>query len=194
MVGLIMGIQTRAMIFFDGMCGMGGMSVGFRRQGFDCIGLDKVDAGYPYTLLLEDIQEFDGNEWKGKVDVAHFSPPCQDFSQFSKSSMVIKVRGPPDPERGMKLVREAVRVLKEMEPRFWTIENVKGARKHFYPLLGWPVFHNGPWNLWGKFPKFMLADSKPLQKTRLGKVTGSWLDDQNRSDPLASWKRARIPW
>ncbi len=178
---------------FDGFCGLGGMSVGFRRQGFDCIGLDIVDVGYPYSLILEDARDFDGKEWLGKVDYAHFSPPCQDFSQLSKSSMVIKLRGPPNPERGMILVRHAKRIIDEMEPRYWSIENVAGARKHFYPLLGWPIFKSGPWNMWGRFPSVMLPSSNPLQKTRLGKITASWLDDQNRFDPLASWKRARIP-
>ena len=31
----------------DLFCGMGGWSVGFHREGFDCLGVDIIEAGFP---------------------------------------------------------------------------------------------------------------------------------------------------
>lgn len=42
----------------------------------------------------------------------------------------------------------ALRAVTELRPRFWVIENVRGA----IPFLGIPVQKIGPWCLWGYFP------------------------------------------
>jgi tRNA/tmRNA/rRNA uracil-C5-methylase (TrmA/RlmC/RlmD family) len=42
----------------DLFCGMGGWSIGFHREGYRCVGVDIVDVGYPYELVLSDVCDF----------------------------------------------------------------------------------------------------------------------------------------
>tara|TARA_R110002126_G_scaffold57727_1_gene152935 strand:+ start:146 stop:685 length:540 start_codon:yes stop_codon:yes gene_type:complete len=65
-----------------------------------------------------DICEMDGKQYKGKVDVIHMSPPCQAFSIAGKR------KGMQDP-RG-QLTWEAFRILKEVMPEYFSLENVAG--------------------------------------------------------------------
>jgi hypothetical protein len=176
----------------DLFCGMGGWSIGFHREGFDCVGLDIVDVGYPYEFIQEDIRDFHPNG--DRFDVVTASPPCVEFSNLTKgiAAMPNPKRGPPDPEKGLILVREVRRLLDEINPQYWIVENVEGARKHFYPIFGKPSFVNKPWFLWGNFPKFMMPYSNRLYKTT-DSSDKSILNQRNRFDPLASWKRSRIP-
>ena len=172
---------------------MGGWSIGFHREGFECIGVDIVDVGYPYDFIQADVKGFkvDG---LGPCDVVVGSPPCTEFSNLTKgiAKMPNPKRGPPDPEKGMVLVRECRRLIEDSNPRFWIVENVEGARKHFYPVFGKPSFVNKPWFLWGNFPKFLMPFSNRLYKTT-DSSDKSILNQRNRFDPLASWKRSRIP-
>jgi hypothetical protein len=41
-----------------------------------------------------------------------------------------------------------------LQPKYFVIENVKGAIKHFEPLLGAPNQINEAYVLWGRFPGF----------------------------------------
>ena len=173
----------------DLFCGMGGWSIGFHREGFTCYGLDEVDVGYPYELWQTPIEELRGGEYRDMgFDVVVASPPCIEFSQLNYHPNIIKNRGPPNIEKGLSLVKEAKRVIDLVEPRYWCIENVRGALKHFYPILGKPACRYGPWQLWGNFPASLIPDG-----IRKWEGTGSWLNRSARHDPLASWKRAKIP-
>lgn len=165
---------------------MGGWSVGFHREGFDCTGIDIVDVGYPYIFVQRDIRELKPNG--ERFDVITASPPCTEFSQLNYHPNVIKNRGPPNIEKGLELVKEAKRVIDATQPRYWLIENVRGALKHFYPILGSPKCKYGPWQLWGNFPSGFIQTG-----IRKWEGTGSWLNRSARHDPLASWKRAKIP-
>src|SRR6266487_1830779 len=100
------------MKLLDLFCGMGGWSVGFYRQGFECYGVDNVDVGYPYELLRMDIRDYKG-EHPGFYDVIVASPPCNEFSRLRLANKVT----PPNPEKGMELVREAKRIIEELKPR-----------------------------------------------------------------------------
>lgn len=64
-----------------------------------------------------------------------------------------------NPEEGMFLVNECLRIIKEADPVFWVIENpAKGVLKEY---LGNPIYQYEPWwygspwtkrtALWGKF-------------------------------------------
>jgi len=64
----------------DLFCGMGGFSIGFHREGFECYGLDNVDVGYPYELIKQDIRDYQPNGERFDVVVA--SPPCNEFSRL----------------------------------------------------------------------------------------------------------------
>jgi len=173
----------------DLFCGMGGWSIGFHREGFDCYGLDISDVGYPYEFWHTPIEELRGGEYRDMgFDVIVASPPCTEFSYLRNLD---KTRRPANPEKGMTLVKEAKRVIELVQPRFWVIENVAGARKHFYPLLGSPVAKIAPFYLWGNFPKFMLSSSNRI--THKVKARPQGLPEGPRWSPVEGWLRARIP-
>ena len=80
------------------------------------------------------------------------NPVCTEFSTARNG----KAR---DPEKGMFLVKECLRIIEEAQPVFWVIENpAKGALKQY---LGQPTYEYDPWwygspwtkrtALWGKF-------------------------------------------
>lgn len=66
----------------------------------------------------KDIADMDGKQYKGQIDILHMSPPCQAFSIAGKR------KGMKDP-RG-KLTWEAFRILEEVMPEYFTLENVSG--------------------------------------------------------------------
>ena len=185
----------------DLFAGLGGWSIGFHREHFTCHGTDIIDVGYPYDLTVCDIRDYHPNY---KPDVIVASPPCTEFSQLTILSWKKGQRGPPEPEKGIELVKEAIRIIKEVEPKYWLIENVWGSMKHIVPILGLPKVTAKPWVLWGNFPscnfdKLPHITQKSLgvhlgPKTTIGKGGNKiGLPEDFPFDPLRSWKRARIP-
>jgi hypothetical protein len=166
---------------------MGGWSIGFHRQGFDCLGIDMVDLGYPYEFIQKDIRTI--QEPLGKFDCVVASPPCTEFSPLTKLSWRKGQRGPPDPEKGMTLVMEALRIISLVRPKFWLIENVKGAIPYFgkIPMLWRPQAKIGSYCLWGNFPELDFNGHPTKGGNKIG------LPEDSYRDPLRSWKRARIP-
>jgi len=77
-----------------------------------------LNHGEPSSNFYKDIRDMDGNKYKGKIDLYHLSPPCQSYSIAGK-------RGGADDERG-GLMFEAIRSISEVQPKIFTIENVKG--------------------------------------------------------------------
>jgi len=190
----------------DVFAGMGGWSIGFYREGFECIGIDLVDVGYPYRLVLADVKDYCPKE---HFDVVVESPPCTEFSHLTMLSYKRGQRGPPDPDKGIQLVKEGIRIKDEVKPVYWVIENVYGAIPYLQPLLGKPMLLAKPWVLWGNLPNFMF-DFEPRRRgdTKMshtfehtgkggdifGKAGGrTGIPEDFAWDPLRSWKRARIP-
>lgn len=81
-------------------------------------------ANYDITedKWINDIHDIKGKEYRGKVDLFVGGSPCQSFS------MVGKRKGLEDP-RGL-LIYEFVRLVKEMKPKVFIYENVKGLLNH----------------------------------------------------------------
>lgn len=174
----------------DLFCGMGGWSVGFHRNGFDCEGVDIIDVGYPYRFIHSDIHDF--HPVPGGYAVVVASPPCTEFSRLKTLyGHGSNRKEPADPEKGMELVREAKRVIDEAKPKFWLIENVGGAKPYFKDFLGNPKFERRPFFLWGEFPSFLLEERdyrKPGMQHYDKKGPGHVM-----FNPMISWLRARIP-
>jgi hypothetical protein len=197
----------------DLFCGMGGWSIGFYREGYRCVGIDIVDVGYPYELVLSDVRDYHPNQ---RPRALVMSPPCTEFSTLTKLSWSKGQRGPPDPDKGLELVREAIRIRDEACPDFWTLENVWGSLQYIEPILGKPMLLAKPWVLWGNLPPLMFeyepkrgGDLKLCHSFELGKGVKHDTISSPRTynkggdriglpedfpfDPLRSWKRARVP-
>jgi len=156
----------------DLFCGMGGWSIGFHREGFDCTGVDIYDVGYPYTLILADIRSWTPTE---DYDVVVASPPCIDFS---KTSMPPSWHRKVEPD--LTLAKSTLFILNHIGPEFWVVENVRGSVPYFKPLFGEPIKKVGSRYLWGLFPIF---DCEPQY--------GKW---RLPPSPDRPWLRSRIPF
>lgn len=69
--------------------------------------------------IFEDVRTFDGRSLKGRVDVVSGGFPCQDVSHAGKRA------GLKDGTRS-GLWSEFARIIREVEPRFVLVENVRG--------------------------------------------------------------------
>lgn len=179
----------------DLCCGLGGWSIGFYRAGFDCTGVDILDIGYPYKLVKMDLKDYHPNE---AFDVVVASPPCTEFSTMVRLAVSRSQRKPADPAKGLELVKESIRIIQEVNPKFWVLENVQGSLQHIQPLLGPPEVIIKPWYLWGKLPPFLFPQSNFPTKTDfpVGSVRAKAHDQLNSVfafNPLRSFFRAKIP-
>ncbi|MDD4376430.1 MAG: DNA cytosine methyltransferase [Clostridia bacterium] len=113
--------------------GSGGMGTGFAKCGFNIIAANDIwescaktyVANHPNTnYIVKDICEINGDELlrntnysKNDIDVIIGGPPCQGFSTLGK-------RFVDDPRN--KLFKEYVRIVNEIKPKFFVMENVSG--------------------------------------------------------------------
>jgi hypothetical protein len=153
----------------DLFCGSGGWTRGFLAEGFSVTGVDlerhpayPLGAGFIKADLQETpiLLEFP----RGAPLVIVASPPCEEFSRMSMPWT--RARNPPEPS--LALVERTREIVRAVQPRFWVLENVKGA----VPYLGLPVKRVGSRYLWGDFPPFYC---KPKHgKARLGPSEGRY--------------------
>lgn len=112
----------------DLFAGAGGMSLGFEHAGYDLVSaVEIVDiaaathkANFPdCKVYCGDIAEYDTTEATGgkPIRVVVGGPPCQGFSVAGK-------RDPNDPRN--KLFMEFIRVVRELQPDYFVMENVPG--------------------------------------------------------------------
>jgi len=118
--------------------GAGGMALGLQQAGIDVVGLVERDRmclstlaanrkkAFPRAEIIEaDISQISG-KWilkragltKGQLDILSGGPPCQGFSFSSKNRSIDDPRS--------KLMWHFVRLIGEIKPRYFVIENVPG--------------------------------------------------------------------
>ena len=114
---------------FDGMsCGQ----LALRRLGItgynyfasenDRFAIQVTQRGFPYTTQLGDITKLKREDFPDEVDVLWGGSPCQGFS-FAGKQLNFE-----DPRS--KLFFEFVRLLEELKPKFWFLENVKMKKEY----------------------------------------------------------------
>lgn len=145
------------MLMLDLFSGMGGASRAMKERGWQVITLE-IDPKFSPTLCM-DIRDYHPPGFLiGDVDLVWASPPCQEFSKSSlPKSWACNRNRPPCPDVGLML--QAKRIIEEVNPRFWVIENVRGAKPFFFPWLGKPRKEVGSRILWGEFPPFDTRDN-----------------------------------
>jgi DNA (cytosine-5)-methyltransferase 1 len=136
------GKKRQPAIAVDLFCGAGGMSLGFEQAGFDVVAA--VDASrinatahernFPKAVTIcADVRELDGASIRQKaelehadIDVVFGGPPCQGFSVGGKQRLS-------DPRN--ELLLEFARLVVELRPRYFVMENVAGLLRERYGLL-----------------------------------------------------------
>lgn len=121
-------------IALDLFCGAGGLSLGFKEAGFKILGAFDFDPihvethtkNFPCsTSFIADIRTLTGSKVRRKVglpeiatvDVVIGGPPCQGFSMIGKRNMN---------DARNRLLGEFARLIRELSPRYFVMENVAG--------------------------------------------------------------------
>ena len=120
-------------IAIDLFAGCGGLSLGFEQAGFDIAASIEIDPihsavheyNFPYsTAICADVKNLTGKDIRERanlenrdIDVVIGGAPCQGFSLIGKRSL-------DDPRN--QLISHFVRIIRELDPKFCVLENVKG--------------------------------------------------------------------
>lgn len=111
--------------------GAGGLALGMEKAGFKHVLLNELETKACKTLLLNrpdwnvvegDVRNIDFTPLKGKVDFVSGGFPCQAFSYAGKGGGFSDTRG--------TLFFELARAVKEIQPKVFMGENVKGLTSH----------------------------------------------------------------
>lgn len=111
--------------------GAGGLALGMHKAGFKHVLLNEVDETACKTLSVNhpewniyhgDIHKIDFSPLKGKIDLLSGGFPCQAFSFAGKKGGFNDTRG--------TLFFEMARAIKEIQPKVFLAENVKGLLSH----------------------------------------------------------------
>lgn len=143
-------------------------------------GLHLMDIGnveqtiHSLRLMLAAIdEEYNGIE---KL-VVWASPPCTEFS-FANADR------PEFPS--MDLIEASLDIIDQLQPTYWILENVRGAREHILADFEmWPTQSIGSVILWGHFPLIPIRTRDTWRHRKM---------ESKGSRALRPNFRAKIPW
>lgn len=146
----------------DLFAGLGGASQAMvDHKSWEVIRVDNNPDLLPHlSFVCKDVKtvldEINGLSSIPHVDLVWASPPCIEFSDGYAGPKYTHMRENPGKEYSpdMSLIETTLEIIDALKPRYWIIENVRGAMKFFEPLLGPPRIIIGPYYLWGNFPLF----------------------------------------
>ena len=146
------------MNILDLYCGLGGWAKGFLEKGHSVTGYDIIDFSekYPGKFIRADLLTFSDFP---SADIIVASPPCTDFSKasFPKTWKSVQ-RFPPDIQGAVKLFNRVYEIVELVKPRYFIIENVRGAQKY----VGRARMHIGSRYFWGNFPLFSVGNADDI--------------------------------
>jgi hypothetical protein len=152
--------------------GFGGASAAMQARGWTVVRIDSEPRVLPDVAA--DIRALPLHPFP--VDLIWASPPCNAYSRWMQRASLY-----PDENKPTHDLYEAVMaVIAQWQPRYWCLENVRGAVEFWGP----PAVHFGSRYLWSNIPAFVQPVFATPIKRRL-----CW-----GSDPLRSAKRGYIPY
>jgi len=168
----------RARVMIDFFAGLGGASEAMMSDPTWLV--QRLDnnpmlAGVP-NMTIADINTFldelelaikEGWNPSQDVELAWFSIPCDEVSLGFNSARSIADREGDEtfwPTRTMGLLQVCMRIIEILEPRYWVIENTRGALKFFNPVIGEPRLSLGnKYFFWGNFPSLHIQKDLEFQ-------------------------------
>lgn len=127
--------QHRRPTAIDLFAGAGGLSLGLEQAGFDIVGAVEYDAIHMATHeynfpggahMCASVSDISGSDIlgkvkfkKGEVDLMAGGPPCQGFSLIGKRALT---------DSRNRLVFDFCRLVEEVSPRYFVVENVPGMK------------------------------------------------------------------
>ena len=146
-------------VMLDLFAGRGGASRAMRERGWTVVTVD-MDPRFDCTHT-SDVTLF---SWAGgPVDLLWASPPCTEFSRESMPWCKTGRRPSVD------CVLATLRLVHEVQPTWWVLENVRGAQPWIGRLLGPSRLRTGPVYLWGQLPPVLLSVVRPWKEKTTGK-------------------------
>lgn len=173
----------------DLCAGFGGQSEAFLQGGYDVVRVDNnpLLSEVP-NMFIADLNTIEPFNISGQViDYIHASPTCTQFSlAFNAPRSMAIHSGEGDsyhPTEGIELVKRCKHIIDTLQPRYWSIENVRGSIKYLKPFLGEPRIIVGAFVYWGNFPLFSIDPASFPTKAQ----------NDKRHSPLRANHRAHIP-
>ena len=114
------------MRLLDLYCKAGGAAMGYKKAGFDIVGVDiEEQPNYPFEFIKADALEVlrDAAYIKG-FDAIHTSPPCQ---AHSKAKHLSTARNGGKYGNHIDFIADTRKLLKQNYTNPWVIENVAGS-------------------------------------------------------------------
>lgn len=181
----------------DLFSGLGGWSEAFITAGHEVLRIENnpllKDIRKTHLICIKEFRdELLNARTKGlplmDIDLITASPPCLEFSNAYSAPKAQWLRDNPtalfdDYEPSLELLEVTLEIIEILKPRYWVIENVVGAIKHFKPKLGTPRQIIGAYVLWGNYPEILLRGEPIPTKAKKDK----------RHSKLRSNHRAKIP-
>lgn len=124
-------IPLRPFKLIELFAGCGGLALGMEKAGFESVFLNEIDSdacetlrrNRPFWNISEgDIRNLNFKAFRDEVDILTGGFPCQAFSYAGKKLGFEDIRG--------TLFFEFARVVKEVNPKVFLAENVRGLLKH----------------------------------------------------------------
>lgn len=125
--------------------GAGGQALGLEQAGFEHIALVELEEEYceclranrpNWDVFCQDLREFDGRPYVGKVDLLAGGVPCPPFSIAGKQLGK-------DDERD--LFPQMLRLVEEIRPKAVMIENVRGFLSQKFNSYRTSIVHSLTW-------------------------------------------------
>jgi len=180
---------TSRLRVLDLFAGLGGWSAAFRLRGHEVV---RVDLGDTFDVELHaDVSKLNVDDVRNAFDdrrlphVVLASPPCETFSTMRMGSNWTEQGTPRRPEAAaaLELVNDTVRLIEELNPACWVLENPRARLRTLVSLLmayerrtvtycrlgeRW----RKPTDLWGGFlPSLELPETCRANPDRFGTFT-----------------------